>query len=224
MWLLSYVLKFSSLAWLEEFQEPPIFEVILGWHWRFLTGVLEDRVILDIMDHHYIWFLTCVPNFSSLAWLEEFQEPPILKVILGGCWRFLTGVLEDRVILDIMDRHYIWFLTGVPNFSSLAWLEVCQEGGSSSKTYLEDFDGSWQESWRTEVLTKNHDSPLETTRTITWKFEVIISLFGKVMSHWSKISIFWASQPTVSQYKKSNGQSKKSNGQSKKPNCQSKKI
>ena len=38
--------------------------------------LLEDGVILDIMDHHYIGLFTCVPNFSSLAWLEVYQEPP----------------------------------------------------------------------------------------------------------------------------------------------------
>ena len=87
----------------------------------------EDGAILDIMDHHDMWFLTFVPNFSFLAWLEVCQETSVLEVILGGHWRFLTGDLEDGVILEIMDHHDMWFSTSVQNFSSLACLEVCQE-------------------------------------------------------------------------------------------------
>ncbi len=41
---------------------------------------LEDGVILDFIDYHYMSFLTCVPNFSFLAWSEVCQEPPILQV------------------------------------------------------------------------------------------------------------------------------------------------
>ena len=127
IWILICVPNFSSLTWIEVCQEPPVLEVILGGRWRFLTGYLEDGVILDIMDRHDMWILTCLPNFSSLAWIEVCQEPPVLEVILGGRWWFLTGDLEDGVILDVMDRHDMWILTCVPNFSSLAWLEVCQE-------------------------------------------------------------------------------------------------
>ena len=43
--------------------------------WRFLTGDLKDWVIIEIRDLHDMWFLTCVPNFSSLACLEVPQEP-----------------------------------------------------------------------------------------------------------------------------------------------------
>ncbi len=100
---------------------------ILGGRWWFLTGYLEDGVILHIKDPHYIWFLTCMPKFSSLAWIEVCQETSVLKVILGGLGWFLTGYLENAVILEIMDCHDMWFLTCVPNFSSLAWKEGCQE-------------------------------------------------------------------------------------------------
>ena len=92
-----------------------------------MTGYLEDGVILDIMDHHYMWFLTCVPNFSSRAWMEVFQEPPIFEVILGGSCCFLAWDLEEGVILEVMDGRDMWFLNCVPNFSSLAWTQVCQE-------------------------------------------------------------------------------------------------
>ena len=98
------VCQISTLAWKKVCQELPLLKVILGWHWCFLTGYLEDGVILDIMDCHDMWFLTCVPNFSSLAWIEVCQEPPVLEVILGGRWWFLTGYLEDGVILDMLDH------------------------------------------------------------------------------------------------------------------------
>ena len=45
-----------------------------------------------------------ISNISSLPCLEVPQEPPVLEIILGGCCRFLTGALEDGVILDVMDR------------------------------------------------------------------------------------------------------------------------
>ena len=45
--------------------------------------------------------LYCVPNFSSLAWLKVHQAHLILKVLLGGCWRFLTRFLEDEASLTL---------------------------------------------------------------------------------------------------------------------------
>ena len=109
IWFLTCVPNLSSLAWIEVCQEPPVLTVILGGHWWFLTGYLEDEVILDIMDRHYIWFLTYVPNFSSLGWIEVCQKSHVLEVIHGGRWRFLTEYLEDGAILDMMDRHDMWF-------------------------------------------------------------------------------------------------------------------
>ena len=62
------------------FSTKPIYRYISRWTRRFLTGYLKDGVILDIMDWHDMIFLTCVPNLSSVAWLEVCQEPPILEV------------------------------------------------------------------------------------------------------------------------------------------------
>ena len=70
-------------------------------HWWFLTGYLEVWVILEIMDHIYVWFLICVPFFSSVAWIEVCQEHHVLKFILGGHWQFVSGV-----IFDIMNQSY----------------------------------------------------------------------------------------------------------------------
>ena len=88
------------MPWLQNFNS------VIGGCWRFLTEVLKDLFVLDVLDHHYMWYFTCVPNFNSLSWLEVCQEPHVLEVILGGYWWFLTGVLEDGVILNIMDHHH----------------------------------------------------------------------------------------------------------------------
>ena len=119
IWFLTFVPNLISLAWIEVYQEPPVLEVILGGCWWFLPVYLEGMVIIDFMDHNDMRFLTCVPNFSYLAIIEVFQEPPVLKVILRGRWWFLTGYLEDGVILDFMDHNDMWFLKCVPNLSSL---------------------------------------------------------------------------------------------------------
>ena len=126
---------------------------ILRGHWWFLTVYLEDGVIFQIMDSHDMSFLTCVLNFHSLAWLAVCQEPPSSKSILGGCWWFLSGYLENWVILDIIDCHDMWFLTCVPKFSSLAWIEVCQEPprprSHSWRTLMVPhwILGGWDHSW-----------------------------------------------------------------------------
>ena len=127
MRFLTSVPNCSSLAGLEVPQEPPVLEVILGECWRFLTGVLGDGDIFDVMDRSDIWFLTFVPDFCSLACLEGPQDLPVLEVILWGCWRFLTGILEDGVILDIRDNLDMLFLPCGPIFCSLACLEELQE-------------------------------------------------------------------------------------------------
>ena len=74
---------------------------------RFLTKVLEDEVILDIMDHHYLGLFTCLPNFSSLAWLEVCQEPHILEV---HSWRML--MVPD------------WGRVGHPWHHGLSWYAI----------------------------------------------------------------------------------------------------
>ena len=79
-----------------------------------LTGNLDDEFILDIMNCHDMCFLTCVPNLSSLASIEVCREPSVPEVILGGCWWFHTGYLDDGVILDIMDIQDMWLFTCVP--------------------------------------------------------------------------------------------------------------
>ena len=61
-----------------------ITDSLLVRHWLFLTGVLEDGVILDITDHDDIWLFTRGPNVNPLAWLEECQEPPSTAAEITG--------------------------------------------------------------------------------------------------------------------------------------------
>ena len=95
--------KFQFSSMITSVSRTPILEVILGGRWMFLTGVLEDRIILDIIYHYDMWFSTCFQNFSSLAFSEVCLEAQVLEVILGGCWWFLIGVFKDVVIFDIID-------------------------------------------------------------------------------------------------------------------------
>ena len=101
-----------------------------SYNWRILMVTvwsLGGWVFLDIMNNHYMWFFTCVPNFRCLAWLEVYQETTVLKVLLGGHWWLLTEVLKDGVTLYILYNHDMQFFSCVSNISSLAWLEVNQE-------------------------------------------------------------------------------------------------
>ena len=81
----------ALFSYFESFlSKPALFsESILGGCWWFLTFYLGDEVILDILGNHNVWFFTCVPIFSSLAWLEVCQEPPILEVHTST-WRMLN--------------------------------------------------------------------------------------------------------------------------------------
>ena len=49
--------------------------------------------------------------------------------VLGGCWGFLTGDMEDRVIPDVMNGVYLHQGRYPENFVLISQLEVCQEGG-----------------------------------------------------------------------------------------------
>ena len=62
--------------------------------WQMLiVPVLEDWVVHDIMNHPDMWFLTCVPDFSSIAWFEVFQDLPVLD---GHTLR--TLMVPDQVL------------------------------------------------------------------------------------------------------------------------------
>ena len=77
-----------------------------------------------IIDHHDMWFLTCVPNFSSLACLEVPQEPP-------------------------RPRSHTWRTLKVPDWRL----------------------GKWGHSWRV-------GPSWETPRNLSWKFCEVLTWFG----------------------------------------------
>ena len=62
--------------------------------------------------------------------------------VLGGQCGFLTGDLEDRVILDVMDDIILPPGRYPENFMLISLLEVCQEGGCPPWWYLEDIEDS----------------------------------------------------------------------------------
>ena len=68
-------------------------------------------------------------NFVLISQLEVCQEGGVKKGVLGGCWGFLTGDMEDRVIPDIMNHVFLPQGRYPENFVLISQLEVCQEGG-----------------------------------------------------------------------------------------------
>ena len=64
---------------------------------------LEDRVIPDVMNNVFLPQGRYPENFVLISQLEVCQEGGSRRGVLGGRWGFLTGDMEDRVILDNMD-------------------------------------------------------------------------------------------------------------------------
>ena len=58
---------------------------VLGGHWEFLTGDMENRVIPDVMNHVFLLQGRSPENFVLISELEVCQEG-------GGSRR---GCLED---------------------------------------------------------------------------------------------------------------------------------
>ena len=66
---------------------------VLGGHWRFLTGDLDDRVIHNVMEDH-VWPQGRYPEcFLLISLLEVCQEWGVLN---GGTWRTLR--VPDRIL------------------------------------------------------------------------------------------------------------------------------
>ena len=63
-----------------------------------------------------------------ISQLEVCQEWGVKKGVLGGCWRFLTGDMDDRVIPDVMNDFLLPQGRYPENFMLISQLEVCQEG------------------------------------------------------------------------------------------------
>ena len=65
---------------------------ILGGRWGFLTGDVEDRVILDVMNDVFLPQGRYPENFVLISQLEVCQEGRVKK---GGTWR--TFRVPDRI-------------------------------------------------------------------------------------------------------------------------------
>ena len=95
--------------------------------WHHITSWYFDEATSILASYNWSYMIL---DLCAKFWLSRMirgcQEPSNLKVILGGCWRFLTGVLEDGVIFNIIFCHDMWFFTCLPNFSS-SKIWVCQE-------------------------------------------------------------------------------------------------
>ena len=98
-WISSLCAKFQHSSMIRSVSRTSPSSSVTKDIWGSWPETWRTWVVLDLIVILDIEFLMCVPNFSILAWLEVCQEPPVL----GGCWWFLTGDLEDRIILDIMD-------------------------------------------------------------------------------------------------------------------------
>ena len=67
-------------------QDWGVLYVGFGGHWGFLTGHLEDRIILNIMDLVGKPKGSYPESFMLISLLEVFQEWGVLH---GGTWRTL---------------------------------------------------------------------------------------------------------------------------------------
>ena len=104
LWFITWMSNCSSPACIDMCQEHLIFEVIHVEHWWSMTGHFEDGVICDIIYHSYMWFISCLPIFSSLAWIKMGRKQSGLEVLLGGCWCFLIRYMENGYFC-ILDHH-----------------------------------------------------------------------------------------------------------------------
>ena len=90
---------------------------------------MEDRVIPDVMNDVFLPQGRYPENFMLISQLEVCQEGGSRRRVLGGHRGFLTGDMEDMVILVVMNDVFLPQRTHPENFMLISQLEVCQEGG-----------------------------------------------------------------------------------------------
>ena len=125
---------------------------VLGGCWGFLTGDLENMVILDVLDDLLLPHLRCPEKFVLISLLEVCQEGGVKK---GGTWRTLR--VPDR---RLGGQGHPWYhgwpiltLRKIPwKFCVDIFIRSVSRMGGPSWGYLEDVDGSWQETWRTVII------------------------------------------------------------------------
>ena len=160
---------------------------VQGGRWWFLTGDLEDRVILDVMDDH-VWPKGIYPeSFVTISSLEVCQEWGDLH---GGNWRMLR-VLDRRFWRQghpwchgqpcLTQRKIPWkfrvniFITNVSRMGGPSW------------EYMEDVEGSWQVNWRTGSSSMPRVNMFDclNQRKIAWKF--CVDIFIRSMSRMGRV-------------------------------------
>merc|ERR1711954_344761 len=105
-------LIFRILALYFDFEGAKIIHVLqvliwdFGGCWRYLTGVLHPDIDLDMGTG--LWY-NHIPKFDSLKF-QGAKNIHVLKVLIwgfGGLWRFLTGVLQSDIDLDIVTVFFV---------------------------------------------------------------------------------------------------------------------
>ena len=102
--------------------------------------------------------------------------------VLGGNWRFLTADLEDRVIQYDIDDNISPHPRQYPeSFVIISLLYVCQDwevlyGGTSRTLRVPD----WRLGWQGHLWCNWW--PCLTPRTLSWKFQAVISMFCEVIN------------------------------------------
>ena len=79
-----YPENFVLISQLEVCQEGGVKKGVLGGHWGFLTGDMEDRVIPDVMDDDFLPQGRYPENFKLICQLKVCQEGGSRKGVLGG--------------------------------------------------------------------------------------------------------------------------------------------
>ena len=120
---------------------------------------MEDGVILYIMNLYYMWLLTCVPNFRTLAWL--CQESPVLKVHaqrtlmvpdwrLGGWGHPWQHKSSWYVIIDVCAKFQLFSMirnvSGTPVLEVHMWrMLMVPDWGLGGWGHLWCYKSSWSE-------------------------------------------------------------------------------
>ena len=117
-------------------------------HWWFLTWNLEERVILDVIDHHDVILYLCAKvQLSSMiksVWrtpVLDFHTWRMLMVpdqVLGGLGHTWHHGSPWHVILDLCAKFQLYSMVGNVSRPPCHWWP-----------YLEDIHGSWPGTWRT---------------------------------------------------------------------------
>ena len=163
----------------------PVLEVILGRCGWFLTGYLEDGVILDFMDHHDVildfcaksqlssmnrsvsrtpcprsntWRMLMVPDWILGGWGHSWHHESSWYVTLDVCAKFQLSSMNISVSRTPCPQIHTWRTLKVPDWRLRGWGHP----------------------WHVE-------SSWETPRNVSWKFCDDLASFGWDIDFWRLI-------------------------------------